>query len=245
MTTMINGHSSTPSTQAHGNGTAAAQNGHADHVFDSIADAIADFAAGKFVVVVDDEGRENEGDLIIAAEKVTEAKMAFMVRHTSGLVCAPMLPSRCDALGLPLMVPPEEHTESHGTKYTISVDAEAKTTTGISAHDRALTCNLLADPTSTPGHFVRPGHLLPLRYQPGGVLARRGHTEAGVDLCRLAGLQPAAVICEVVLDNGKMARRDDLRVFSREHGLKLITVEALAQYIRGKLAKEGGDWTIA
>ncbi|ORZ37969.1 3,4-dihydroxy-2-butanone 4-phosphate synthase [Catenaria anguillulae PL171] len=212
--------------------------------FDSIADAIADMRAGKFVVVVDDPGRENEGDLVIAAEALTEEKMAFMVRYTSGLICAPVLPSICDRLNLPLMVPAQEHTESHGTKYTVSVDAKAKTTTGISAHDRALTCTLLANPSTTPADFVRPGHLFPLRYQPGGVLARRGHTEASVDLAVLAGMQPAAAICELVLDNGKMMRRDDCAQFATEHGLKLITIDDLAVYIRAKLDKEGGEWML-
>ncbi|KAI9190437.1 hypothetical protein H9P43_001871 [Blastocladiella emersonii ATCC 22665] len=237
-------------TMAQSNGnhhaTAEATNGaDMDVHFDSIESALLDMQAGKFVIVVDDMGRENEGDLVIAAEMLDEARMAFMVRHTSGLICAPILPSTCDRLQLPLMVPDSEHTESHGTKYTISIDARAKTTTGISAHDRALTSNLLADPKTTADDFVRPGHLLPLRYKPGGVLVRRGHTEASVDLCRLAGLQPAAAICELVLDNGKMMRRDDCAAFAKEHNLKLITIDDLALYIKAKLAREGGDWTLA
>ncbi|KAL7752853.1 hypothetical protein RI367_001856 [Sorochytrium milnesiophthora] len=208
------------------------------HVFDTIEEALVDFAAGQFVVVVDDVGRENEGDLIIAAEKVTEEQMAFMVRYTSGLICAPMPESRCAELGLPLMVPDQASTESHRTRYTISVDYKKGTTTGISARDRALTSNALANPKETKDAFVKPGHMFPLMYTDGGVLKRFGHTEAGVDLCRLAGLQPVSVICEVVLDNGKMARRDDLVKFCKEHGFKLITIEDLQAHIRQKMQRE-------
>ncbi|CAG8811053.1 29216_t:CDS:2, partial [Racocetra persica] len=175
--------------------------------FDSITDALKDFSEGKFVLVVDNEDRENEGDLIIAAEKVTTEKMAFMVRYTSGLICVPTTPERLDQLQLPLMVP--NNTEKMKTAYTISVDYKYNTTTGISAHDRALTARSLANPTITASDFNRPGHVFPLRYREGGVLKRIGHTEASVDLCKLSGLQPVGVICELVRDDGQMARRDD------------------------------------
>ncbi|RIA95283.1 3,4-dihydroxy-2-butanone 4-phosphate synthase [Glomus cerebriforme] len=197
--------------------------------FDSIPDALADFAQGKFVLVVDNEERENEGDLIIAAEKITTEKMAFMVRYTSGLICVPTIPERLDQLKLPLMVP--DNTEKMKTAYTISVDYKHKTTTGISAHDRALTARSLANPSITdPNDFNRPGHIFPLRYTQGGVLKRVGHTEASVDLCKLANLSPVGVICELVKDDGLMARRDDCRSFADKHGLKLITIADLVQY---------------
>ncbi|CAG8434856.1 757_t:CDS:2 [Diversispora eburnea] len=171
---------------------------------------------GKFLLVVDNEDRENEGDLIIAAEKVTTEKMAFMVRHTSGLICVPTTHERLDQLQLPLM-----------EIFLFLLD----TTTGISAHDRALTARSLANPEiDNPDDFNRPGHIFPLRYTEGGVLKRIGHTEASVDLCKLAGLQPVGVICEVVKDDGLMARRDDCRAFADEHGLKLISIEDIIKY---------------
>ncbi|CAG8691685.1 11129_t:CDS:2, partial [Dentiscutata heterogama] len=192
--------------------------------FDSIIDALKDFSEGKFVLVVDNEDRENEGDLIIAAEKVTTEKMAFMVRYTSGLICVPTTPERLDQLKLPLMVP--NNTEKMKTAYTISVDYKYNTTTGISAHDRALTARSLANPAITdPNDFNRPGHVFPLRYREGGVLKRIGHTEASI-----AGLQPVGIICELVRDDGQMARRDDCRAFADEHNLKLITIADLVQY---------------
>lgn len=197
--------------------------------FDSIPDALADFAQGKFVLVVDNEDRENEGDLIIAAEKVTTEQMAFMVRYTSGLICVPITPERSNQLILPLMVP--NNSEKMKTAYTISVDYKHNTTTGISAHDRALTARSLADPSITdPNDFNRPGHIFPLRYTRGGVLSRVGHTEASIDLCKLANLQPVGVICELVRDDGLMARRDDCRAFADEHGLRLITIADLVKY---------------
>ncbi|KAF9366437.1 hypothetical protein BGX34_002712 [Mortierella sp. NVP85] len=197
--------------------------------FDSIEDAIKDFAEGKFVIAVDNEDRENEGDLIIAAEKVTTEQMAFLIRHSSGYVCVPTAPSRLEELNLPLMVP--DNQELMKTAYTISVDYAHGTTTGISAHDRALTARSLADPTKTAKDFNRPGHILPLRYTKGGVLRRTGHTEASVDLCKLAGLQPVAVICELVNDrDGSMARRDDCMKFALEHNIKLVTIADLVKY---------------
>ncbi|KAG0329417.1 hypothetical protein BGZ99_002128 [Dissophora globulifera] len=197
--------------------------------FDSVEDAVKDIADGKFVIAVDNEDRENEGDLIIAAEKVTTEQMAFLIRYSSGYVCVPTAPSRLKELNLPLMVP--NNQEMMRTAYTISVDYAHDTTTGISAHDRALTCRSLADPTKTAKDFYRPGHILPLRYAEGGSLARFGHTEASVDLCKLAKLQPVAVICELVNDrDGSMARRDDCYKFAKEHGIKLITIADLIQY---------------
>ncbi|KAG0022376.1 hypothetical protein BGZ82_011051 [Podila clonocystis] len=197
--------------------------------FDSVADAIKDIADGKFIIAVDNEDRENEGDLIIAAEKVTTEQMAFLIRYSSGYVCVPAAPSRLKELELPLMVP--NNQELMKTAYTVSVDYAHGTTTGISAHDRALTCRSLADPTKTAQDFNRPGHILPLRYAEGGTIRRFGHTEASVDLCKLAKLQPVAVICELVNDrDGSMARRDDCYKFAQEHGIKLVTIADIIKY---------------
>lgn len=194
----------------------------------TIEEALAAVAAGEFVLVIDDEDRENEGDLIIAAEKVTADQVAFMVRHTSGLICLPTTGDRLDQLGLPLMV--RENTDSHKTAFTISVDAVGKTTTGISAKDRAATIHVMVDPTTGPRDLTRPGHIFPLRYHHGGVLVRPGHTEAAVDLARLAGLFPAGVLCEVVADDGSMARGDYLSAFAEKHSIPLITIEDLVAY---------------
>ncbi|KAI9211335.1 hypothetical protein DS838_003782 [Geotrichum bryndzae] len=216
-------------------------------LFDSITDALEAYTEsatnylssaeqGEFLVVLDDESRENEGDLIIAANAITTEKMAFLVRHSSGYVCAPIANSIADRLELPLMANlnanKKNNSDRHGTAYTITVDFIENTTTGISAHDRALTASKLADPTTRSEDFLKPGHLLPLRAVDGGVLKRRGHTEAGVDLSRLAGFEPAAVICELVREeDGLMARRDDCLAFSKQHGLKTITIEDLVKYI--------------
>ncbi|WP_116245130.1 bifunctional 3,4-dihydroxy-2-butanone-4-phosphate synthase/GTP cyclohydrolase II [Nocardiopsis sp. FIRDI 009] len=197
-------------------------------LLDSIDDAVADFAAGRAIVVVDDEDRENEGDIIFAAELATPELLAFMIRHTSGVVCVPMEGDDLDRLDLPLMTARNE--ESLRTAYTVTVDAREGVTTGISAADRARTIRLLASADSRPVDFVRPGHILPLRARPGGVLARRGHTEASVDFARLAGLRPAGVLAEVVNDDGTMARLPRLREFADEHGLKLVSVEQLAAH---------------
>lgn len=197
-------------------------------VLDPIEDAIADFAAGRAVVVVDDEDRENEGDIIFSAELATPELLAFMIRHTSGVVCVPMEGEDLDRLDLPLMTARNE--ESLRTAYTVTVDAREGVTTGISAADRAHTITLLAGADSRPSDFVRPGHILPLRARPGGVLARRGHTEASVDLARLAGLRPAGVLAEVVDDDGSMARLPRLREFADEHGLTLVSVEQLVAH---------------
>ncbi|MGO1048719.1 bifunctional 3,4-dihydroxy-2-butanone-4-phosphate synthase/GTP cyclohydrolase II [Crossiella sp. CA198] len=200
--------------------------------FDTIEAAIADIAAGRPVIVVDDESRENEGDLIFAAEKATPELIAFTVRYTSGYICVPLPESDCDRLDLP----PMYHTnqDARGTAYTVTVDARAGVSTGISAADRAHTIRLLADADSTAADFNRPGHVVPLRAKEGGVLRRPGHTEAAVDLARLAGLRPAGVLCEVVSqkDDGDMARRDELEVFAAEHDLKLISIADLIAYRR-------------
>jgi len=200
--------------------------------FDSIERAVADIAAGRAVVVVDDEDRENEGDLIFAAEMATPELMAFLVRHSSGYVCVPLTGEVCDRLGLPPMY--STNQDKHGTAYTVTVDAREGVGTGISATDRATTARLLADPSSGAHSFTRPGHVVPLRAKEGGVLRRPGHTEAAVDLARLAGLQPAGVICEVVSERepGEMARTDELRGFADEHGLALISIADLISWRR-------------
>jgi 3,4-dihydroxy 2-butanone 4-phosphate synthase/GTP cyclohydrolase II len=198
----------------------------------SIEQAVADIAAGRAVIVVDDEDRENEGDLIFAAEHATPEMLAFMVRYTSGYICVPMTGADCDRLDLP----PMYHTnqDRRGTAYTVTVDARAGVGTGISAADRARTIRLLADPESTATDFTRPGHVVPLRAKDGGVLRRPGHTEAAVDLTRMAGLRPVGVLCELVSqkDDGDMARRDELEVFATEHDLTLITIADLIGYRR-------------
>ena len=192
--------------------------------------AIAAIANGEFVVVLDQEDRENEGDLIMAAELVTPQSLAFMIRHTSGLVCVGVTGERLDELDIPLMV--ERGTEAQGTAFTVSVDLRAGTTTGISAADRAATVRALVDPAAAPGDFTRPGHVFPLRARPGGVLHRPGHTEAAVDLATLAGLSPAGVLCELVRPDGEMARGEELARFAAEHGLCLITIDELIAYRR-------------
>ncbi|KNE78828.1 MULTISPECIES: bifunctional 3,4-dihydroxy-2-butanone-4-phosphate synthase/GTP cyclohydrolase II [Streptomyces] len=201
-------------------------------VLDPVERAIADIAAGRPVVVVDDEDRENEGDLIVAAEKATPEIVAFMMTECRGLICAPMEGDTLDRLELPQMV--RDNTESMGTAFTVSVDASGAhgVTTGISAADRATTLRLLASGDSTPGDFVRPGHVFPLRARPGGVLTRNGHTEAGVDLARLAGLRPAAAIVEIAAEDGTMMRLPELVPFARKHGLSIISIEDLIAYRR-------------
>lgn len=198
--------------------------------FDSVLDAVRDIAEGKLVIVADDEDRENEGDLVCAAEKVTPELINFMTRYGRGLICVALTPERADALGLPLMTEP--NTDPRGTAFTVSVDADHRfnVTTGISAHDRARTVEVLVNPASTPDDLRRPGHVFPLRARRGGVLRRVGQTEAAVDLTRLAGLAPAGVICEILNDDGTMARRSELEVMASEHGLKFITVEQLVAY---------------
>ncbi|MEX0825148.1 MAG: bifunctional 3,4-dihydroxy-2-butanone-4-phosphate synthase/GTP cyclohydrolase II [Acidimicrobiia bacterium] len=196
----------------------------------TVEEAIAAVRSGEFVVVVDDADRENEGDLILAAERVTPERIAFMVRHTSGLICVPLLGERLDELRLPLMV--TESTDSHRTAFTVSVDSLQGTTTGISAADRAATIRALIDPATDPADLARPGHIFPLRYRQGGVLRRAGHTEAAVDLARLAGLYPAGVLCEIVSEDGSMARFEELQHFATEHGIPMVSIADLISYRR-------------
>lgn len=199
------------------------------HGLDPVEDAIAAMAAGRAVVVVDNEDRENEGDIIFAAEHATPALMGWTIRYSSGVICVPLEGSRADALELPPMV--EINQDSKGTAYTVSCDAAVGVSTGISAGDRALTARILADPASTPSSITRPGHIFPLRAVNGGVRERPGHTEAAVDLCRLAGLAPVGVIAEVVHDDGEMMRLDSLRDFAADHGCPLISIEDLVAYL--------------
>lgn len=219
--------------------------------FATIDEAIAVIADGGMVIVVDDEDRENEGDLILAADAATPDKLAFIINHTSGVVCVPMLGEDLDRLELPLMV--ARNQDPKGTAYTISVDAATGVDTGISAADRARTCEVLADPTSTAADVSRPGHVFPLRYHPGGVLRRLGHTEAAVDLARLAGRRPSGVIAEIVNPDGSMARVPELTRFAEEHGLLMVTIADLVAHRRereslvervatAKLPTPYGDW---
>jgi 3,4-dihydroxy 2-butanone 4-phosphate synthase/GTP cyclohydrolase II len=197
---------------------------------DSVERAIADIAAGRAVIVVDDEDRENEGDIIFAASKATPGLMAFTIRHSSGVICVPMPADMLDRLEIPLMTP--HNKDRLRTAYTVSVDARDGVTTGISAADRAHTARVLADSATEPWEVTRPGHVFPLRYREGGVLVRRGHTEAAVDLAKLAGLTPAGVLVEVVNDDGSMKRGAELREFADEHGLAMISIEDLVRYRR-------------
>jgi len=198
--------------------------------FDSIESVLRDIRAGKPVIVVDDADRENEGDLILAAEKATAESVNFMMRFGRGLICAPISMERAARLGLNRMV--LDNRESFKTDFTVTVDATQGITTGISAEDRAKTIRLLANPKSRPGDLVQPGHIFPLRAKPGGVLQRSGHTEAAVDLARMAGLDPSGVLCEIVKDDGTMARLPDLHKFKKKHGLKLCTILDLIEYRR-------------
>ncbi|WP_033347261.1 bifunctional 3,4-dihydroxy-2-butanone-4-phosphate synthase/GTP cyclohydrolase II [Kitasatospora aureofaciens] len=199
-------------------------------VLDPVERAIADIALGRAVVVVDDEDRENEGDLVFAASAATPELMAFTIRYSSGVICAPMTGAELDRLKLPPMTQVNE--DRKGTAYTVSVDAREGVDTGISAADRARTVRLLSSPGTGPGDLTRPGHVFPLRAVEGGVLVRPGHTEAAVDLARLAGLAPAGAIAEVVNDDGTMARLPELVAFAREHGLAIISIEDLIAYRR-------------
>jgi 3,4-dihydroxy 2-butanone 4-phosphate synthase/GTP cyclohydrolase II len=201
-----------------------------DSTLAPIEDVIAAIARGEIVVMVDDEDRENEGDFIMAAEFASAEKLAFIVRYSTGVVCAPLTDERCDELRLPLMV--EQNTESQRTAFTDTVDLIEGTSTGISAADRAATLRGLSDPTLSFKSFARPGHIFPLRARNGGVLKRAGHTEAGVDLARLAGCEPAAVICEIQNDDGTMMRLPDLRKFCAEHNLLLSSIAQLIEYRR-------------
>lgn len=196
--------------------------------FITIPEAIAATRAGEMIILCDDEDRENEGDLCIAAEKITPQVVAFMARMACGLICLAMQPERLEQLDLPLMV--AENTAQRGTAFTVSIDAAEGVTTGISAADRAHTIRLALDPQCQPADLARPGHVFPLRACPGGVLERAGQTEGSVDLARLAGLQPAAVICEIMNPDGSMSRRPELEVFAKKYGLKMVTVADLIAY---------------
>ncbi len=200
--------------------------------FDPIEDAIAAIGRGEIVVVADDEDRENEGDLIMAADAATPETIAFFVRHTSGVICVGLTGERCDELRLPQMVPAASNDEAQGTAFTQSVDLRFGTTTGISAADRAATLQALGNPEAGADAFARPGHIFPLRARQGGVLKRAGHTEAAVDLAQLAGRSPAGVLCEIAQDDGTMASGEELRRFADEHGLLLISIADLIRYRR-------------
>ncbi len=217
----------------------------ADSPFDTVEEAIAEIAAGRPVIVADDEDRENEGDLIMAASKATPESINLMIRYGSGIVCVPMLGHQLDRLGLGPMV--ARNREVHRTDFAVSVDAAAGVTTGVSAHDRAVAIKILADPASRADQLVQPGHVFPLRARPGGVLERAGHTEAAVDLATLAGLEPAGVICELVNDDGTMQRLPQLVEFKRRHGLRMISIEQLIAYRlkQDKLVEKIGERVFA
>src|SRR5438128_6248366 len=199
-------------------------------LFNTIESVIADLRKGKMVIVVDDADRENEGDLIMAAQFVTPEAVNFMAKHARGLICAPTTSERLQQLGIERMV--RENRETFKTDFQVSVDAAHGITTGISAADRAATIKILADPTAVPEDLSQPGHVFPLRARPGGVLQRAGHTEAAVDLVKLAGGRPIGVICEIMSDDGSMARLPELVEFGKKHGLKICTIEALIKYRR-------------
>src|SRR3984957_12299979 len=198
--------------------------------FDSVESVVADLRKGRMVIVVDDADRENEGDLVMAAECATPAAINFMARHGRGLICVPTHYERLKQLGIEQMV--VQNTENYRTDFQVSVDAAKGITTGISAADRALTIKIMADPTAVPEDLVQPGHVFPLRAKPGGVLQRAGHTEAAVDLVKLAGLRPIGIVCEIMSDDGSMARLPELRRFARKHKLKIGTIADLIQYRR-------------
>jgi 3,4-dihydroxy 2-butanone 4-phosphate synthase/GTP cyclohydrolase II len=198
--------------------------------FDAVESVVADLRKGKMVIVVDDADRENEGDLVMAAERVTPAAINFMARHGRGLICVPTISERLKKLGIEEMV--VHNQESYRTDFQVSVDAAKGITTGISAGDRAATIKVMADPAATPAQLVQPGHVFPLRAKPGGVLQRAGHTEATVDLVKLTGLRPIGVICEIMSDDGTMARLPELRRFARHHKLKICAIEDLIHYRR-------------
>ncbi|PZP48808.1 MAG: 3,4-dihydroxy-2-butanone-4-phosphate synthase [Agrobacterium fabrum] len=201
-----------------------------------IEDAVEAISRGEMVIVVDDEDRENEGDIIAASDSITPQQIAFMMNHARGLVCVAMPGERLDALDIPLMV--SRNTESLKTAFTVSVDYIPGTTTGISAADRAKTVRALVSEGSRPEDFARPGHIFPLRANPQGVLGRTGHTEAAVDLCRLAGKFPSGTICEVANDDGTMARLPQLEVFAERHGLLVVTIKDLVAYLKGEVVED-------
>ena len=197
----------------------------------TVEEALEDVRRGKFIIIIDDEKRENEGDLFIAAEKATPEAINFMAQHARGLLCMPVIGERLDELGIPQMVL-SPNSSRHGTAFTVSVDYEKGTTTGISAQDRAATIRAIIDPIAKAEDFARPGHMLPLRYQEGGVLVRQGHTEGAVDLARMADLYPAGVVCEIMNADGTMARKPELEEFARKHGFQLVTIAQIIAYRR-------------
>lgn len=199
-------------------------------MFSTIEEAITDLQRGRCIIIVDDENRENEGDLIIAAEKVTPTKINFMIKKGGGLICVPITGQRLDELNIPLMIDDPENTEITKCKFTVSVDFRQGTTTGISAADRAATIKALVETKFRAKDFARPGHIFPLRYEENGVLDREGHTEAAVDLCKLADLYPAAAICEILKEDGDTAKLEDLEEFAEKHNLKVISIEDLVNY---------------
>lgn len=196
----------------------------------TVEEAIEDIRQGKFVIIVDDESRENEGDLIMAAEKVTPEAINFMAKYGRGLICMPVIGQRLDELKIPMMV--SKNTERHKTNFAVAVDYKVGTETGISAYDRAATVRALIDPGARPEDFAQPGHMFPLRYQEGGVLVRAGHTEAVVDLARMAGLYPAGVLCEIMNEDGTMSRLPQLEAFAAKHGLKIVSISDIIAYRR-------------
>ncbi|AMD59510.1 3,4-dihydroxy-2-butanone 4-phosphate synthase [Agrobacterium tumefaciens] len=208
-----------------------------------IEDAINAISRGEMVIVVDDEDRENEGDIIAASDSITPQQIAFMMNHARGLICVAMPGERLDALDIPLMV--SRNTESLKTAFTVSVDYIPGTTTGISAADRAKTVRALVSEGSRPEDFARPGHIFPLRANPQGVLGRTGHTEAAVDLCRLAGKFPSGTICEIANDDGTMARLPQLEVFAERHGLLVVTIKDLVSYLKGEVVEEVAQKQVA
>src|SRR5438132_9345087 len=191
----------------------------------SVEEAVELYRSGQLVIIVDDEDRENEGDLCIAAEKITPEAINFMAKNGRGLICLALTEERCNELDLPLMV--ENNTSNYGTAFTVSIEARGRVTTGISAFDRSETVRVAIDPKTKPADLLRPGHIFPLRPKKGGVLKRAGQTEASIDLASIAGMMPAAVICEIMNEDGTMARMPDLREFATRHGLKIITVSDL------------------
>ena len=197
----------------------------------SVEEALEEFRAGKFVIVVDDENRENEGDLVMPAEMVTPDAVNFAVTQARGLLCMPVLGERLDELNIPLMIEKNASLKNK-TAFTVSIDYNKGTTTGISAHDRAATIKALIDPETTPDEMTRPGHLFPLRYHPGGVLARPGHTEAIVDLCEIASMYPSGIVCEIMNDDGSMSRMDNLEVFAEKWGLKILSIAQIIAHRR-------------
>jgi 3,4-dihydroxy 2-butanone 4-phosphate synthase/GTP cyclohydrolase II len=196
--------------------------------FSSVDEILADLRAGRMVIILDDEDRENEGDFIMAAEHATPEAVAFMIRYSSGILCVPMQDERLEQLDLPQMVP--NNDEAYRTAFTVTVDYRHGTTTGVSAGDRSITIRALADSASVPEDYARPGHVFPLRARKGGVLVRAGHTEAAVDLCQLAGLKPAGVLCELMNDDGTMSRRAEIEAFAKQHNLKIGTIADLIRY---------------